>query len=83
MKMGLTVTEANMMYIKQEMRIVIGDKPQALLNCLSVVLYREDTPLEELSKSLDVIQADLKLRIEQAKRDKANNDEGVIITSDA
>lgn len=52
--------EQRVAYIPKEIYQVLGTDPKAIANRTAVVFFPENTAIEDVAKSLEIIQADLK-----------------------
>ena len=61
--------EQRLAYIPKEIYAALGSDLKAVCNRAAVVFYSEDTNIEDVIKSLEIIQADLKhaLTLKQQK----------------
>jgi len=59
---------AGQYYFPKEVRQELGEELELICNAKAAVVYNADTPLEAVLKSIEVIQKDLKHRVELQKR---------------
>jgi len=70
-----TVNKANMMYLKEEIRNILGDEVKLLANFKSVVAFPKDADYKTVKASLQIILKDLEQRIkyQEKQQEKTNN----------
>lgn len=62
-------------YFPKEVRQELGEDLELICNAKAAVVYNAETPLESVLKSIEVIQKDLKNRVELQKQTESARDD--------
>ena len=62
------ITESGVLYIPKEIRQCFGRKMKIIPNATAAVFYPADANLEDVKDSLQIILADIELRIRMKRR---------------
>jgi bifunctional DNA-binding transcriptional regulator/antitoxin component of YhaV-PrlF toxin-antitoxin module len=58
-------------YFPKEVRAELGEELELICDAKAAVVYSKDTPLEAILESLEIIQKDLKHRLDLEKQQEA------------
>uniref|UniRef100_A0A6H1ZTV0 Uncharacterized protein n=1 Tax=viral metagenome TaxID=1070528 RepID=A0A6H1ZTV0_9ZZZZ len=75
MEIEMEINQAGTMYIKEELRKILGNKIKAIANCKTVLLFPENTNYDDAIESLHVILKDLKIRARDAQSSNGDKKE--------
>lgn len=68
------IDSANRVYLKEEIRKVLGKEVKMIPNAFAVVIYGKDTNLENVRKSIELILHDIDLRLANTNTKKENQE---------
>jgi len=63
MELQGTISSSGLVYLPRELRDSLGRHVRLLPNSLAAIIYRADTPLEDVRESVNILLKDIDLRI--------------------